>query len=102
MKGFCQEPKVTDTLKSTFVAPVLLKGQVIDNLNKTPLKGAHLFNLNSVIGSVADDEGNFYISTIANDTLYISYVGYQSIKLRITNDLLKGNELVIELHEKTE
>jgi hypothetical protein len=102
LKGFCQEPKVTDTLKSTFVAPVLLKGQVIDNLNKTPLKGAHLFNLNSVIGSVADDEGNFYISTIANDTLYISYVGYQSIKLRITNDLLKGNELVIELHEKTE
>jgi len=102
LKGFCQEPKVADTLKSTFVAPVLLKGQVIDNLNKTPLKGAHLFNLNSVIGSVADDEGNFYISTIANDTLYISYVGYQSIKLRITNDLLKGNELVIELHEKTE
>ena len=102
LKGVCQEPKVADTLKSTFVAPVLLKGQVIDNLNKTPLKGAHLFNLNSVIGSVADDEGNFYISTIANDTLYISYVGYQSIKLRITNDLLKGNELVIELHEKTE
>jgi len=102
LKGVCQEPKVADTVKSTFVAPVLLKGQVIDNLNKTPLKGAHLFNLNSVIGSVADDEGNFYISTVVNDTLYISYVGYQSIKLRITNDLLKGNELVIELHEKTE
>jgi len=102
LKGFCQEPQVADTLKSTFIAPVLLKGQVIDNLNKTPLKGAHLFNLNSVIGSVADEEGNFYISTIVNDTLYISYVGYQSIKLRITNDLLKGNELVIELHEKTE
>ncbi len=102
LKGFSQEPRVADTLKNTFIAPVLLKGQVIDNLNKEPLKGAHLFNLNSVIGSVADGDGNFSISTKVNDTLYISYVGYQSIKLRITNDLLKGNELVIELHEKTE
>lgn len=102
LEGFSQEPRVADTLKNTFIAPVLLKGQVIDNLNKEPLKGAHLFNLNSVIGSVADDGGNFSISTKVNDTLYISYVGYQSIKLRITNDLLKGNELVIELHEKTE
>lgn len=102
LKGFSQEPRVADTLKNAFIIPVLLKGQVIDNLNKEPLKGAHLFNLNSVIGSVADGDGNFSISTKVNDTLYISYVGYQSIKLRITNDLLKGNELVIELHEKTE
>ncbi|RXP55749.1 carboxypeptidase-like regulatory domain-containing protein [Lutibacter sp. HS1-25] len=102
LKGFSQEPKEIDTTKIKFTAPILLKGQVIDNLTKEPLKGTNLFNLNSVIGSVADDEGNFYISTKPNDTIYVSYVGYQSIKLKITNDLLKGNELVIELHEKTE
>jgi hypothetical protein len=34
--------------------------------------------------------------------VYFSYLGYQSIKLKITNDLLKGNELVIELLEKRE
>lgn len=102
LKAFSQEPKASDTLKSNFTVPVLLKGQVIDNFDKEPLKGAHLFNLNTVIGSVADDNGEFHISTKVNDTLYISYIGYQSIKLRITNDLLKGNELVIELHEKTE
>lgn len=102
LKGFSQEPKVSDTLQSNFVSPIMLKGQIIDNFSKDPLKGAHLFNLNSVIGSVANDKGEFHISTKANDTLYISYIGYQSIKLKITNDLLKGNELVIELHEKTE
>ncbi|SNR33434.1 CarboxypepD_reg-like domain-containing protein [Lutibacter agarilyticus] len=102
IKGFAQEPKATDTLKNSFETPILLKGQIISNFDKAPLKGAHLFNLNSVIGSVTDDNGEFEISTVVNDTIYVSYIGYQSIKLKITNDLLKGNELVIELHEKAE
>jgi hypothetical protein len=102
IKSFAQEPKETDTLNNSFETPIILKGQVISNLDKTPLKGAHLFNLNSVIGSVTNDNGEFGISTVVNDTIYVSYIGYQSIKLKITNDLLKGNELVIELHEKAE
>ena len=93
-EGISQEIKVDITFPLT--------GQIVDFNGKTPLKAAHLFNLNSVIGTVTNDEGNFEIPTAVNDTLYISYLGYQSIKLKITNDLLKGNELVIELHEKTE
>jgi len=81
---------------------VSLKGQVIDFNSKRPLAGSHLFNLNTVIGTISNDEGYFEINTKLNDTLYVSYVGFQSIKLKISNDLLKGNELVIELHEKTE
>jgi len=100
-KAFSQEPKVNDTINNISLA-VFLKGQIVNNINKSPLKGAHLFNLNSVIGTVANDEGKFQLATKANDTIYISYLGFQSIKLKITNDLLKGNELVIELHEKTE
>lgn len=102
LKGFSQEPKATDSIKPELDSPILLKGQVVRNLNKTPLKGAHLFNLNTVIGAATDDNGEFNILTKVNDTLYVSYLGYQSIKLKITNDLLKGNELVIELHEKAE
>jgi len=102
MKAFSQEPKANDTIKKKFEIPVILKGQVISNFDKSPLKGAHLFNLNSVIGTASNDNGEFYLSTKANDTIYVSYLGYQSIKLKITNDLLKGNELVIELHQKTE
>ena len=103
LKGFSQEQKATDTLiNNNEKSTIQLKGQVVSNFDKTPLKGAHLFNLNSVIGAVTVDDGTFDILTKANDTLYISYLGYQSIKLKITNDLLKGNELVIELHEKAE
>jgi len=79
-----------------------LKGQVIHAENKKGLSAAHILNLNSVVGSITDDKGFFEIPAIANDTVLISYLGYESIKLRVTNDLLKGNELVIALNEKPE
>lgn len=101
-KSFSQETKVKDTGKIVIKLAIFLKGQVVNHATNENLKGAHLFNLNSVIGTVTDDEGRFELTTKPNDTIYISYLGFQSIKLKITNDLLKGNELVIALHEKAE
>ncbi|AMC10056.1 TonB-dependent receptor [Lutibacter profundi] len=100
LKGFSQESNVIKPI-DTIGLTASLRGQVVNNSNQKPLIGANLFNLNSVIGTVTDDNGYFEIETKANDTLYISYLGFQSIKLKITNDLLR-NELVIELNEKTE
>lgn len=77
-----------------------LKGQIVNAENKKPLSAAHILNLNSVIGTITNDKGFFEIATKANDTILISYLGFQSIKLKVTNDLLKGNELVISLIEK--
>jgi hypothetical protein len=82
------------------VASISLKGQIIEGVLNEPLMGSHIVNLNTVIGATTDFEGKFEILTKVNDTLMISYVGYESIKLRITNDLLRGNELSITLHEK--
>lgn len=100
-EGISQEIKKKDSIKPLNIT-YPLTGQIVDFADKVPLKAANLFNLNSVIGTVTDDNGKFEMNTSANDTIYISYLGYQSIKLKITNDLLKGNELVIELHEKPE
>lgn len=97
--GFAQEAAVDSLAQEEVVS---LKGQVVDFATKSPLRGSHLFNLNSVIGTISNDDGFFEINSKLNDTIYVSYVGFQSIKLKITNDLLKGNELVIELHEKPE
>ena len=80
---------------------VQLKGQIIDGTNTETLMGAHILNLNAVRGTTSNVDGKFIIPTSVNDTIMISYVGYQSIKLKITNDLLKGNELSITLHEKS-
>ena len=78
-----------------------LRGKIISVTDKKPLQSAHILNLNSVVGTTTNREGLFEITAKANDTVYISYIGFQSIKLKVTNDLLKGNELVISIHEKT-
>ena len=79
----------------------ILKGRIIDVNDKTPLQSAHIVNLNTAEGTITNTKGNFEMPAVANDTLHISYIGYQSIKLKITNDLLRGNELEIAIHEKT-
>ena len=80
----------------------VLKGQVIDSETKKALSASHILNLNSVEGTITNDMGNFEIMARANDTEIVSYLGYSSIKIKITNDLLKGNELLIALYEKSE
>jgi hypothetical protein len=87
----------TDSLKTT-----ILKGQVIHADSKKVLSAAHILNLNSVVGTITNDRGFFELPTKANDTILVSYLGFASIKLKITNDLLKGNELVIGLYEKAQ
>ncbi|MFK8060134.1 MAG: carboxypeptidase-like regulatory domain-containing protein [Polaribacter sp.] len=79
-----------------------LKGQIIHAENKKPLSAAHVLNLNTVRGTITDDKGFFELPTKVNDTILVSYLGFSSIKLKITNDLLKGNELLIALYEKPE
>jgi hypothetical protein len=79
-----------------------LKGQIIHAENKKILSAAHVLNLNTVAGTITDDKGYFELPTRLNDTILVSYLGYSSIKLKITNDLLKGNELEIALYEKPE
>ncbi len=92
---FAQETVDTLQVKS-------LKGQVIDSETQKPLSASHILNLNSVEGTITDDKGNFELVARANDTVMVSYLGYSSIKIKVTNDLLKGNELLIALYEKSE
>ncbi len=98
---FSQE---NDTIKKTDSIDLItlkhLKGRVISVTDKKALQSAHVINLNSVNGTITNNNGQFEISAKPNDTIYISYIGYQSIKLKITKDLLKGNELEIGIHEK--
>ena len=87
----------TDSLKVS-----TLKGQIVHGVSKRSLSAAHILNLNTVVGTITNDKGFFELPTRANDTILVSYLGFASIKLKITNDLLKGNELVIALYEKPE
>jgi|TARA_R110002126_G_scaffold112105_1_gene250174 hypothetical protein len=86
-----------DSIRAT-----LLKGQIIHAENQRALSAAHILNLNTVQGTITDDKGFFELPTKANDTILVSYLGFSSIKIKITNDLLKGNELEIALYERPE
>ncbi len=81
-------------------AKYTLKGRIIDVKTRFPLKSAHVLNLNSVVGTITNRFGEFSISAKKNDTLHISYIGYESIKLKVTNDLLKNDKIKIAIHEK--
>jgi hypothetical protein len=89
----------SDTIGKRYIK--YLTGRVISNTDKKPLQSAHILNLNTVEGTITSSEGTFTLGAAVNDTIFISYIGFQSVKLKITNDLLKGNELEISIHEKT-
>ena len=92
------EDQIIDTIPQN--KAVTLKGKIISIEDNKALQSAHIINLNSVHGTITNNKGQFEIPAKVNDTIFVSYIGYQSVKLKITNDLLKGNELEIAIHEK--
>lgn len=100
--SFSQEETQTDSVQIDPTRIISLKGQIVNGFDKKPLAGAHVFNMNSIRGSVTNNDGTFSIPTKVNDTIFLSYIGFQSVKIKITNDLMKGNELEISLYEQSE
>ncbi|NNE33181.1 MAG: carboxypeptidase-like regulatory domain-containing protein [Winogradskyella sp.] len=88
--------------------PTKVKGTIISTSTNGPLSEVNIVNINQVVGTSTNDDGEFEIKARANDTLHLSYLGYKSIKVRVTNDWLKfGNtkinmtELALALEEVT-
>jgi hypothetical protein len=78
-----------------------ITGAVIDVTTRFPLKSAHVLNLTSVKGVVTNRFGKFSIYAKKGDEIYFSYIGYESVKLIVTNDLLKNEYLEIAIQEKS-
>ncbi|WP_458625935.1 carboxypeptidase-like regulatory domain-containing protein [Winogradskyella sp. PC D3.3] len=101
VSGFSQDSTATKT-------PTKVKGTIVSASTGLPLAEANVININQVVGTATTDEGLFEIKAKVNDTLHLSYLGYKSIKVRVTNDWLKfGNteikmtELALALEEVT-
>jgi secreted protein len=76
-----------------------LQGHVYSVQNNKPMPNVHILNLNKVKGTTTNDRGDFTIKVSANDTLYISFLGYKSTKIRVTNDMMKFQGLKIGMTE---
>ena len=77
----------------------LFKAIVINAQTQKPLASVHVINLNQVIGTISNEKGEFEIRAAANDTIYLSFLGFKAQKIRITNDLLKYSDNKIALTE---
>jgi hypothetical protein len=74
-------------------------GTVYSVSTQKHLESVNIVNLNQVIGTSTNSKGEFKITARANDTLHFSYLGYKSVKVRVTNDWLKFGSTKIELTE---
>jgi len=79
--------------------PTSVMGTIIDVSTDLPIDRVNIVNLNQVIGTSSNDEGEFEIKANVNDTLHFSYLGYKSIKVRVTNDWLKFGKTKIGMTE---
>ena len=74
-------------------------GVIENDADSKPISNVHVINLNSVIGTISNNDGVFEINASVNDTLFFSYLGFKSIKVRVTNDLIKFKNSKIKLTE---
>ena len=74
-------------------------GVVVGTSTGEPLESVNIVNLNQVIGTATNGKGEFKITAKVNDTLHFSFLGFKSIKVRVTNDWLKFGSSKIELTE---
>ncbi len=77
----------------------VINGVVLNDASNTPLENVNIVNLNQVIGTTSDKEGQFALRAAVNDTLYFSYLGFKSIRVRVTNDWMKFGEVKVKMTE---
>jgi hypothetical protein len=72
---------------------------VVNAQSEAPLESVHVVNLNQVKGTITNEKGEFSITAAVNDTLYFSYLGFKSQRIRVTNDMFKFEGTQIALTE---
>jgi hypothetical protein len=80
--------------------PIKISGTIIADNTGTPLVGVNVININQVTGTTTDSNGNFELPVTQNDTLHITLLGYESLRVRVTNDWIKNRKTTIQLTQK--
>lgn len=75
-------------------------GFIYNDNTKQPLINVNIININKVRGAQTDNKGYFEIEVHPNDTLHLTFLGFQSLRVKVTNDWLKNKVAKIFLTEK--
>jgi hypothetical protein len=80
--------------------PQRVSGYIYNDNSKQPIPNVNIINTNKVRGAQSDAKGYFEIDVQVNDTLHFSLLGFQSLRIRVTNDWIKNKVTRIQLTEK--
>jgi hypothetical protein len=75
-------------------------GTITNDNSNLPVANVNIINLNKVTGAVSDEKGFFEINVSVSDTLILSYIGFQTLKIKVTNDWVKNKTTKIQMTEK--
>lgn len=89
-----------NTFAQTGTISQKVTGYVYNDNTKSPLMGANIININKVRGAVTDSNGYFEIDVQPTDTLHFTLLGFQSLRVKVTNDWIKNKVAKIFLTEK--
>jgi len=79
----------------------IVKGTIINELSKYSEPGINIINLNSLKISKSKSNGEFEIEANLNDSLHFSAEGYRSLKLKVTNDWLKNQNVMVYIKDNS-
>ncbi len=80
--------------------PQKVSGIIVNSNTLFPISNVNIINLNKVKGTITNSKGAFEIEATVSDTLHITCIGFQSLKVRVTNDWVKNGSTKIQLTEK--
>ena len=90
--------------KSLFCAQsqIVISGKVVDSVSREPLQGASVFAQNTTQGTVTNQEGDFSLPLKSGGyELIISFTGYQSQQIQITDNKSQQLEIALVKEDKT-
>lgn len=89
-----------NTVAQTAETPTRISGTIISDNSGAALANVNIININQVTGTTTDDKGNFELAVTQSDTLHITLMGYESLRVRVTNDWVKNKKTTIQLTQK--
>lgn len=87
------------TIQAQEKSTEMVTGKVLNSSTGKVLSDVNIINLTQLSGTITDEEGHFVISAAVNDTLYFSYLGFKSIRVRVTEDWKKYGNVKIKMTE---
>lgn len=89
-----------NSVAQTTQVPEKISGTIISDNTGTPLADVSIININQVTGTTTDEKGNFELAITQSDTLHITLLGFESLRVRVTNDWIKNKKTTIQLTQK--